>query len=522
MTDCFVQFEYTERAHWPPLAWLATCRTDSDVVTVEHGLGVETRVEFFAEAVWDGDFEDGDFDTTDLIFGSGGRIRNDEVVFVPSSSTIDRLQLVRLPDRTLVSNSLCCLLEAAGADVDPAFDGYFAFFEQTVCRGMESYEPRMPGLDIEVELALFHNLRFNGERIEQSRKPAPERDFGSFEKYRDFLVTSLLALADNMRAATRHWKFELLSTISSGYDSATVAALAREAGLQQTLSLRQSRDDELDSGESIARQLGLDPLVFDSNAWRSDPLAEIPFLAGDAKGEDVYYASAGDVLHGRVLLTGYGGTRVWGMGDPHPAEYQRSDQSGLSLTEYRLRRGFIHCPVTYIGGRQSADLFRISNSPEMSAWDVPGDYSRPICRRILEESGVDRNAFGQSKKAASILFFDRRSFLSNASLEHFEKWRAAHKLNGRGSKSTSMVRVLARILQTAARNVSRMVPLKILLRIGESWRLTLFAQDEHRFANVFPWAMERARTVYRTEANEASDGNAQFVHSAGERDVVRQ
>ena len=42
----------------------------------------------------------------------------------------------------------------------------------------------------------------------------------------------------------------------------------------------------------------------------------------------------------------------------------------------------------------------ISNSDEMKRYSVGGDYDRPIPRRIVEEMGVHRDEFGQSKKGA--------------------------------------------------------------------------------------------------------------------------
>ena len=49
---------------------------------VAHGLGVETTPEWFCEAAWAGEYQRGDFDRTDIVAGTGGRIRNGTVVFV--------------------------------------------------------------------------------------------------------------------------------------------------------------------------------------------------------------------------------------------------------------------------------------------------------------------------------------------------------------------------------------------------------------------------------------------------------
>ena len=70
--------------------------------------------DWFCEAVWEGPFSDGGFDETDIVFGSGVRIRGDRVVFVASGIHIDRLLSVDTPDGVLVSNSLACLLLVRG------------------------------------------------------------------------------------------------------------------------------------------------------------------------------------------------------------------------------------------------------------------------------------------------------------------------------------------------------------------------------------------------------------------------
>ena len=82
---------------------------------VAHGARVETTPEWFCEAVWAGDFDEGDFDLTDQIFGSGARFRGDKLIFVSAGATTDRLISMRLGERWIVSNSLACVLERADA-----------------------------------------------------------------------------------------------------------------------------------------------------------------------------------------------------------------------------------------------------------------------------------------------------------------------------------------------------------------------------------------------------------------------
>jgi hypothetical protein len=94
------------------------------------------------------------------------------------------------------------------------------------------------------------------------------------------------------------------------------------------------------------------------------------------------------------------------------------------MAEFRLLVGFVHCPVPYWGSRQIRDVNAISNSDEMRPWDVPGPYSRPICRRIVETAGVPRELFGVSKRMVAV---GLRHFLTPGSLAEYRRWLAANR-----------------------------------------------------------------------------------------------
>lgn len=101
-----MKFQFTPVREWPSLAWLACCRRNDETVSVFHGIRVEAADEWFGEVVWAGPYDNGELDKTDLVSGSGGRIRGNTVVFVSSGSTVDRLVTARLADCVYISNSL--------------------------------------------------------------------------------------------------------------------------------------------------------------------------------------------------------------------------------------------------------------------------------------------------------------------------------------------------------------------------------------------------------------------------------
>lgn len=510
--EAVVKLTYELMPHWPPLAWIARCDRGVASIHVTHGSGVETRGDWFCEAVWPGDFDAGDFDRTDLVFGSGGRRRLRELRFVSSAATVDRLQLLDREDGIFVSNSLPCLLEAVGGDIDPVYPGYYRDF-RTIVRGIRDHEPLLETTAGPVRLVYYFNIIWDGQAWELVEKSGPERRFPGYEAYLDFIRGALQAIGKNLCSPSRTYGYQPIGTLSRGYDSPAVAALAREAGLEEVITFRDARGGADDSGNGIASRLGLAVTESPRAAWRALPGSIIPHAASNAYGEEVPYAAVASMLAGRVLFTGHTGDRAWGKGaglDPSP-DIPRGDPVGLSLTEARLWYGTLHCPVPFMGIRQIRDLHRISRSGEMAPWDVPGEYSRPIPRRIAEDAGVPRHLFGQKKMASAVVLWKRKEFLlPKADHESLRRWlfRNRHHWDERGLRSplrqsrkervTSGVMALYRPVHALASLIAPLKPYSD--RIS---RLDPRGRTHPLFEVLFPWALEEARKRYRSRPHAA-------------------
>jgi len=490
-----VQLIYEPIRHWPPQAWLAEC--EGATVRIRHGLRVETTQDWFCEAVWAGHYEDGDFDRTDLVAGSGGRLRNGELTFVSSGATVDRLQVFHRDGAALVSNSLVCLLVAAGLSPDPCYSGYYRDF-RSIVGGLTRYKRTLQTSGGSVELVYFDNLVWDGHALARLSKPVDRWDFSSFGAYRTFLATSLAAVVNNAGAAARRHPYTPLGTLSSGYDSSAVAVVAREAGVREVLTFDRARGGLDDSGAATAAILGLTVATVGRDAWRRETLPEVPFLAANAYGEEVHWKGAEQLLHGRVLFTGFHGDKVWAKDTKDlGADIVRGDPTGLALTEYRLWAGFLHCPVPFWGVRQIREIHAISHAAEMEPWDVPGDYSRPICRRIVEEAGVPREAFGMRKRAASVVLWNpSEGFLSPKSMEDYRCWlRASQALWIRRGRPPPLV---AKRLHEAAGRATARLPAGLRDRLGRlpgGWHIAALDQP-YLFRHLFPWAVDRAAARY--------------------------
>ncbi len=236
-----------------------------------------------------------------------------------------------------------------------------------------------------------------------ARKP-PGRAFTTYSDYVGYLnrvlqSTFTQASRNSTGACTP------MATCSTGYDSASVAALARDLGCREALTLRRARGGGTDSGREMAGVLGLDIVELDRPQVLDDISDASAFLATGMGGEDFCFRSFADHLRRRILLTGFHGDIVWKMA-PSSGTLGRGDVSGSSLQEFRLWNDFIHIPVPMIGALRHSEITAISWSKEMEPFRLGTPYDKPIPRRILEERDVPRALIGAGpKRAASMLVF---------------------------------------------------------------------------------------------------------------------
>ncbi|UEX77322.1 hypothetical protein [Sediminicurvatus halobius] len=382
----------------------------------------------------------------------------------------------------------------------------------------------------QIYLNYFDNLHWDGTELHAVEKPGAGRTFACFVAYRDFLSGSLAAILENAGSPARLHALTPLSTISTGYDSTCVSALLRDLGVTRALSLRtpNGRDD----GQQLSRLLGMEATTARNTDWRHLELPEAAFLAANAIGSDVQIAAFSESLAGSVLFTGHYGDPMWDRDTPHTrGEITRTDVAGMSMTEYRLHAGFLHCPPAYFAARSAPAIKAISNSPEMRPWDVGGDYNRPICRRIAEEAGLPRELFGTRKSYTAQWLTTSPAFLSASGRRLYADWLARHRsawLRQARIPPTCNAqwdRARQRALLASGRAVGRLPgvhrarhlpPLAALLRAGD-WRggvPPLLGMRRH----LFPWAMHETIKAYRDRAiskeQRSSHASSQYSDDA--------
>ncbi|MCK4785939.1 MAG: hypothetical protein KAV87_19440 [Desulfobacteraceae bacterium] len=386
---------------WPKLAWIANFVRGTNCIHVLHGPRVEIDDDWCVEAVWTGDFTAGDFDKTELVFGTGVRVRDHRVFFVNAGTMLDRLYYCEHEGQFFVSNTLPGLLARAEISL---FDDYPHYPDDimTMREGLSNFKRKIPADLTDMQITYYNNLVYDGSGIKEISKPDLSPDFNCYTDYHEFLIDTAACLGQNMCDPGRKHSIEPLSTVSSGYDSGAAATIAREAGCTSavTISNASSLFPRCDSGAEIAKCLGMECTTYHHNPKAYKHEASVWSIAGRPAGLNLTIFDFPEPLC--LFFTGYRGDSIWcrailNNSDP----FWTFSIDGLSLCEFRLIQGLFHCVVPSWGGQKGDQIRQISFHKDMEPWTLHRDYDRPIPRRIMEEAGVPRKLFGNRKEVTS-------------------------------------------------------------------------------------------------------------------------
>lgn len=413
-------------------------------VDVYAGAAVETGDGFIAEGAWAGEFTLEGFVNSSFRCGSGAVIATDEVTLCAPTHSVEPVYGYTSGHRMLASNSLH-LIVALDREAEPPNIGKARVAARTLKAGRSDYERILyeTGAGVMRRFA-FGTVRFDRATLQFSEDhPRSHISFEDYLEYSDGLVETLDSLATNARDSRRTVPYgAIVTTVSSGYDSAACAALAKRLGAREAVTLTAGRGNISDSGKPVADALGLtcheyerfgaDLTVQDGNSEYAHYLdaahltaEHTDFLATINTTEDLFFSAFAPHLEGAIVLTGFHGDKAWDMNCSSGADITRGDNSGTGLDEFRKRIGFVNVPVPYIGVENHADLARISNSEEMAAYRVGGRYDRPLPRRIAEDAGVPRGTFGIKKSMGSILLKNTKVRRDAAFRELVVEYRSA-------------------------------------------------------------------------------------------------
>jgi hypothetical protein len=511
-----MRFAFVRCDTLPRLSWCAHLSLGSRVAHIYHGPWVETRDNWFVEGAWTGSFEQGGLDTALFLVGSGAVINEGRALFCTQSDMIERLYSVRAGRDLFLSNSMVFVLAMAGDEPDPHYPFYAHKMHWYGTSGIRSKDKSFP-------TRRGRRLRMHeycqvavGEDLRVIRVPKPV--FPPPATFQEYMAMLRRVLADTLHNAAspfrRHQRYGALAMVSGGYDSNAVAALLSELGTREAINIH----DQLpgaDSGEDIARRLGITAHVYGRTDFRTAPgIDEAEFLASwPDKASDIVLAICAERLAGRVLTSGRHGDVMFGL-DPSLSldDFRTQRQGGGSrLLEFRLRLGFLNFSPLYSGGLHLSAVQRITKSEEMAPWRVGGDYDRPIARRILEEAGVPRGAFGVTKLKSAYFVFNSPADLSRTGREDFESYRRTMPRPGVGP--------LVLVKLRAARDRAVWVMKRIWWTAGEAanaWIPSLsWCRDWDEMAFTFHWGHARVQPRYAEAVTAARGGTRSPADTVG-------
>lgn len=444
-----MKFSYCLVEFFPPLAWVAVCQSDQKVIDVLHGCFVETSSHFFVEGAWAGDFADGQIQSSDTVFGSGGVLVGGGVIFVSCTATTDFLYHSDHVKKFIISNSLPLLLALLGDNLLPDYDQY-SRINMSILDGIRKYCAEIPTQKGYIRRVIHSNIYFGSGGITTIEKPLPP-NFQSFDEYRNFMQNRIGVLFSNARHRSRQKPMCIFSTQSKGYDSTAINALAVSFGIDKVFTSTLSKESRSfylgkkaiyfnDDGTLISEKLGINNCTsIDRLNFQKTLVNEHFYWAGIDNNQDMNLHQIQSFISSpTLLLTGNLG-EIWYTSkaiskerlSTFNDELIRWDQAGHGLGEVRLTIGMVQVAVPFIGARRRQDILKITDDVSMERYRIGGQYDRPIPRRIAEEAGVPREMFGQMKLASIVHLPSPNIPISSALRTEFFQHLRKRRLLGR-------------------------------------------------------------------------------------------
>jgi hypothetical protein len=404
----------------PPLAWVGTLNKRKWTFTV--GSGVDVRGNGVFEGVWDAEFDDFHPERSRYVFGSGSTWYGRRPRFVPPKHPQESLFLFfdRRKETSYVSNSLAFLLCEAGLETDHYFAALILgnlreHAYEAAKRGVDRTRTQVASDDrFRLDLCTYFNFSIDQRGRLHRRWFGATREFRTFAEYRVLLERVVTRLFKNSTNNGRQLILDPIVGVSQGYDSAATASITSAIGCTRALTIKANVDGMDDDGSVIGAALGLSVIarphilgasIFDlrSVAARTMMPQAAEFFATIGIGDEVAFLPFEPDLKESIFFTGIWGDSIWDRAADVTSGFPARIWFNKSFGEFRLRAGFAHVPLPFVGGRHAPTVKALSNHPSMDPYSVGGDYDRPIPRRIAEESGVARHLFGNQKNAQNPL-----------------------------------------------------------------------------------------------------------------------
>lgn len=427
------EFKYIEHKALPKLGWCMKVKKGVREVPVYVGEYVEGYQDWFVSGVWDGPFLKADFENADFLCATAVKRNADGLTVYSPTHERQRFCYIRYEEELLFSNSIPLLLAVSGEKFDVDYDQY----EKILCSildGTKDYGREIPLADGQVMYQIFCADITVDEALQMTyTRKAKHRDFVDFDDYYNTLVAMCARVRDNGLDENRKQKYSLTTTASAGYDSSTCAAIAKKVGCDTLLTFKGGKYDA-DSAVEIGKQLGYGNIIERGHhdfRYKKNLIDAEFFVSGDI-GAYLQFSAFEDDFADHIVFSGTSGSYIWDkdadVNEDSVRNHYNYFTSNLSFAENALIKGYIFFPMPLYGSSAVCSIQKITNSPEMEPWTLHTGYDRPICRRILETSGVKREMFGHVKYgggfslARNFTFKQIRPKMSHAGYDAFCAW----------------------------------------------------------------------------------------------------
>ena len=435
--------------------------------------------------------------------GSGVLVRDNGLLIATPTHNMEHLYSKRDGRNLFVSNSLVFLFEATGTNPDTAYPDYFFDLLDAQRTGIRPQPHRIHG-DIELHTVVNLVVDAKGQlRYESKRREPPLTDYSSVERR---LRETMGSVFENAADAARRAPMRPVATLSRGYDSAFIAALAATLGAEEGVTSVDSRFPH-DLGAPVGEALGLVVNEYPRALSLDTDIEGVAEFTACPAASELPRANMADDLAGALLLVGNQGDQLFEMRTGILADYGHptaKSGAGYSMGEFRKRIGMGLFPVPSIVALEPEQLETITNSEEMRPWSIGGDYDRPIARRLAEEAGLPRELFGQQKAATSHLWLNRFRWPEEAKASFETFMESVDFQPGRGGAPGFVLRNIQRIWWQWLHGGFRSLPIGLRqglrpLALKSWWRRpsTLYGTV---FLFTFHWGVEQIRHRYRIES----------------------
>ena len=487
---------------WPKLAWVAIL-SEKKKAEILHGPMVEIHNDWAIEGVWDGAFDKGNFDCSDLIFGSGIRKRKEELIFVSSATGIDRLCHTTVQNISYVSNTLPGLLSVSNISLRQDYSHYSDDIMTIERKGLYRYTKQIPSSGSDINLVYYKNLIWKSKSIIEIDKPSITPNFTDFDSYEQFLKETAEKLGKNASSIKRRFQIEMLAGISSGYDSVATAVISRYAGCKKAATITNSSSlwRGSDSGVDIAEKLGLSCQQVKHSKKKYKKEIFCWASAGHAGGRNFTLFDYPKPLC--LFFNGSYGDVVWDRLHQNLVE-PKGDMDAL-LCEFRLEEGLFVTVVPWWGIKNAKGIQKISLLEEMKPWTLGTSYDRPIARRLAEEAGIERSSFGIRKKNTAsneTLFWPSTS----EARKYLEKFTQSLNIKSPTPLKIYIFSKLFLLLNVIYKNTAKKLKIKQWWRPWEKFpcRQVLFLWANHTLRDVY-YKTQRNRNSSLTLKNKSSN-----------------